>query len=518
MCSTARNASKTLTCSFVMSTHNQHFDHIIIGAGSAGCALAATLARAGRRVALLESGKRDDNNPAILDASRWAELVGTEYDYDYRIEAQPRGNSNIRHTRGRMLGGTSSINTIIAWRTPDYDLERWVAAGASGWDPATLRPTFERLFAQVHLEQATTTGNPFHDDLIAACAKVGLPLVDFSPEASVQDGVGYLYFNKRAAMRESASVAFLHPLSQWGDELTIFTESSAEKILLDQHKRAYGVRTDRDGMTLTCDQDVVVCCGAFESPKLLLCSGIGPQAQLAAHGIAVRHHLAAVGENLLDHPDSVIAWESIRPIPQTELNGMGMAVFQTTQPDGVRPDVMCHVGLHVFDAHPKAYGYPTAAQGFSFAPNVARARSRGTVRLNSADASQKPSIDFHYFSDPYDEQILVEGINLARRIVAQSPLREWVKRELFPGEAVQGDRAISAYTRQVAGTVYHPAGTCKMGSAEDESAVVDPQLRVRGIDNLRVADASIFPTMIGVNPNMTIMMIGLRCAELILGA
>ena len=489
------------------------FDHIVIGGGSAGCVVAARLARAGCCVALIEAGATDEGNIDALDAGRWQNLVGTEHDYDYRTEPQPRSNSTIRHTRGRILGGTGSINTIIAWRTPDYDLEQWVKLGATGWEPTAVTPTFEKLLDTVHLE-TSSLDNPFHHDLIQAAKKAGFPLIDFSPSSTVQAGVGYLYFNKKSNLRQSSSVAYLHPLDQWGDELTILTNTQAIRLLLDDNNRAIGVETDKG--TFTCSSDLVVACGAFDSPTLLMRSGIGPAAHLAEHNISVRHDLPGVGENLLDHPDSMIAWESNRPIPQTDLNAMGMAVFGKTEPGLLAPDMMCHIGTAVFDTYTTPQGYPTAEHGFSFSPNVARARSTGTVRLRSANPHDPPRIDIQYFTDRYDEFILVEGLKLARRIAAQSPLRDWVKRELFPGEGVTSDAELSAYGRQVAGTVYHPAGTCKMGAADDETAVVDPTLRVRGVENLRVADASIFPAMIGVNPNLTIMMIGERCAEFIL--
>ncbi len=489
------------------------FDHIVIGAGSAGCVAAATLAKAGRRVALIEAGGSDEGFLDALDAGRWKNLVGTQHDYDFKIEPQPHGNSSIRHTRGRILGGTSSINTIIAWRTPDYDLERWVELGADGWEPTTVAPVFERLFKQVHIEHASLQ-NRFHHDLIKAAEQAGLGLIDFSPKSTVQSGVGYLYFNKKGDLRQSASVAFLHPLHQWGDRLSVYTDTRALKILLDDNNRAVGVETDKGNFF--CDADLIVSCGAFLSPALLMRSGIGPAEHLCEHGISVKQDLPGVGENLLDHPDSMIAWETVRPIPQLDLNGMGMAVFGKTDPNLPVPDIMCHVGTAVFDTYTRPHGYPTADHGFSLAPNVARARSTGTVRLRSADPDARPLIDFRYFTDPYDEKIIVEGIKLSRRIAAESPLKDWIKRELFPGKEVQSDAEISAFARQVAGTVYHPAGTCKMGAADNGSAVVDPQLCVQGIDNLRVADASIFPSMIGVNPNITIMMIGMRCAEFIL--
>ncbi|MEM8858496.1 MAG: GMC family oxidoreductase [Chloroflexota bacterium] len=489
------------------------FDHIVVGAGSAGCVAAATLAKAGRRVALIETGGSDEGFIDALDAGRWKNLVGTEHDYDYHIEPQPKGNSTIRHTRGKILGGTSSINTIIAWRTPDYDLNQWVNLGAKGWEPEAINPLFERIFEQVHIETSSLE-NPFHHDLVAAAEKAGLDLLDFSPHSTVQNGIGYLYFNKKGRMRQSASVAFLHPLSQWGDELTVFTHTRAIKLLFDGD-RVVGVETDRG--SFYSDGDLILSAGAFASPTLLMLSGIGPADHLTSVGVQVHHDMVGVGENLLDHPDSMIAWEANRPIPAVDLNAMGMAVFGKTDSSLPVPDMMAHVGTAVFDTYTKPHGYPTAKNGFSFSPNVARARSVGTIRLQSAKPEIRPKIDFRYFTDPYDEFVLTEGIKLSRRIAAQSPLKDWIKRELFPGVKVQTDAEISAYARKVAGTVYHPAGTCKMGAPDDAAAVVDPQLRVRGIQNLRTADASIFPTMIGVNPNITIMMIGMKCADEILG-
>ncbi|MEM7336010.1 MAG: GMC family oxidoreductase [Chloroflexota bacterium] len=492
----------------------QQFDHIVIGAGSAGCIVAATLARAGRRVAIIEAGKSDEFNQDALDASRWKNLVGSEHDYDYQITHQPYGNSSIRHTRGRILGGTSSINTIIGWRTPDYDLHQWASAGAHDWSPEHVSPIFDKLLQTVHLETSPQTRNAFHHDMMAAAEKIGLSTVDFSPNSAVQPGIGYLYFNKKGKLRQSSSVAFLHPLSQWGETLTIFTQTQAYQLLLDNNNRVVGVETNRG--KLTCTSDLIVSCGAFDSPALLMRSGIGPADQLTALGIQVKHHVPGVGQNLLDHPDSMIAWETVKTIPQTDLNSMGTAVFYKTDPSLPAPDLMCHVGTAVFDTYTKPHGYPTAQHGFSLSPNVARARSQGSIRLRSADPNVPPEIDFQYFTDPYDAKILVEGLKLARRLVSQSPLNEWVKRELFPGLDVQDDETLSAYGRKVAGTVYHPAGTCKMGAEADETAVVSPTLKLHGIENLRIADASIFPTMIGVNPNLTIMMIGLRCAEFIL--
>jgi choline dehydrogenase-like flavoprotein len=210
-------------------------------------------------------------------------------------------------------------------------------------------------------------------------------------------------------------------------------------------------------------------------------------------------------------------WESTRPVPMMSRQGWEAALFARTDPDADEPDVMFHFGTSAFDLNTAQLGYPTAEQAFCLTPNVMRARSEGVVRLRSGDPSAPPLIDFRYFTDPdgYDDRVITEGVKLARAVAGQPALRPWVKRELAPGPDVRTDEEISEYARRTANTVYHPAGTCRMGAADDPGAVVDPQLRVRGIGRLRVADASVFPTMIGTNPCITCMMIGEKCADLV---
>ena len=235
-------------------------------------------------------------------------------------------------------------------------------------------------------------------------------------------------------------------------------------------------------------------------------------------GIPLRVELPGVGEHLLDHPEGVVVWESSRPIPGPIVQLWEVGVFART---GINPhplpDLMCHFGLMPFTWHTEPAGYPTAEWGFSLTPNVCRARSEGSVRLRSANPAEPPRIDFRYFTDPagYDERVMVEGVKTARRIAAQPALAEWIVRELAPGPAVQSDAEISAYVRATANTVYHPAGTCKMGDPSHPLTVVDPHLRVIGVAGLRVADASIFPSMTTVNPAMTVFMIGEKCAALV---
>ncbi len=492
-----------------------HFDYLVIGGGTAGAIVAARLAEdPSLSVCLVEAGYSDEGVPGILELRPWADLLRTQYDYDYTIEPQARGNSAIRHSRGRILGGCSSHNSAIAFRAPDSDFERWQASGATGWGPEGTRPYYERLFEQVNLEPSGS-GNLLVKAFIEAGQQAGFPLVSFQED--FQEAVGWFLLNKRGSKRDSSSVAYLHPLSAQPSNLTVLTLTPTHRILVDDSGRATGVDTAQG--TLTAEREIILCCGAFDSPKLLLLSGIGPADQLRALGIPVVVELPGVGENLIDHPEGVLLFESAQPVPRNTSQAYEAGLFARVDSDATWPDLMLHFGSETFDLNTKPLGYPTAQEAFSLTPNVTHARSQGVVRLRSADPSAPPLIDPRYFTDPegYDEHIMVAGLKLARELAAQPALKTWVKQELAPGPAVQSDREISEYVRRTGNTVYHPAGTCRMGAAEDPLAVVDPTLRVRGVSNLRVADASIFPSMTGVNPCITCMMIGEKCADLLRG-
>jgi choline oxidase len=263
---------------------------------------------------------------------------------------------------------------------------------------------------------------------------------------------------------------------------------------------------------------VILCCGAIDTPKLLLLSGIGPAAHLQELGIPLQAERPGVGENLLDHPEGIVLYQATLPVPATTTQAWEAGLFACVESANGEPDVMVHFGTVVADIYTKQYGFPTATNGFSLTPNVMRARSVGQLRLRTAEPTAAPRLDFRYFCDPegYDERLVVAGIQLVRRLVDQPALRPWVERELAPGQAIQSIADLSAYARRTSNSVQHPAGTCKMGSPNDPLAVVDPQLRVLGVQALRIADASVFPTLPSVNPNLTCMMIGERCADLVL--
>lgn len=493
----------------------QTFAYIVVGGGTAGAVVAARLAeQSGERVALFEAGPNDERQARVLQLRNWPNLLETDLDFDYTIEPQPFGNSKIRHARGRVLGGCSSHNSAIAFLTPEYDLHIWEQMGAQGWSPDEVRPFNERLLQKVALETAPPV-NQLGVEMIAAANQFGFPTLNFN-QGEVRRGIGWFQLNKKGEIRQSSSVAYLHPLSQWGDRLTIFTNTFVSRILFDQNCRAIGVQTP-DGPVYA-EREIILACGAFDSPKLLMLSGIGPADHLRLFNIHVIADLPGVGENLLDHPESVIYWEASRDVPTETTQFWEIGLFECLEDPHGWPDLMYHFGPQAFDMQTVAYGFPTSRNAFSLTPNVARARSQGTVKLRSADAAAPPLIDFRYFTDPdgYDARILTEGIKLARRLVHETDLRHWVKQEMVPGPICQSDAALSDYARQVHNTVYHPAGTCRMGDPTDPLTVVDPQLRVKGVSGLRVADASIFPTMIGVNPALTVFMIGERCADFIL--
>jgi choline oxidase len=491
------------------------YDYVVVGGGTAGSVIAARLAEnPAVSVCLIEAGASDEGNQEVLSLKNWPNLLGTALDYDYRIEEQARGNSLIRHSRGRVLGGCSSHNSCIAFRPPHYDMDRWRQLGCEGWSASETQPYFERVFEQVSIDK-TPTIHPLSQAFMEAARQAGFEHLAFNIDGELREGVGIFHLNARNGIRQSSAQAYIHPMLSSARNLTILTNTVANKIVMDERNVAYAIETDT--AVIEASREIVICCGAFDTPKLLMLSGIGPRHHLDETGIPLKVELAGVGEHLLDHPEGVIIWEANQPVSDETTQYWEVGLFSKVSPHSPVPDLMFHFGLVPFDWNTVARGYPTARYGFSMTPNVPRAKSEGVVRLRSSNPKDAPRIDFRYFTDPggYDEMILLAGMKLARDIARQPALQRWISRELAPGSHVQDDQELAEYARRTSNTVYHPAGTCRMGARNDPLAVVDPQLHVKGVHRLRVADASIFPTMISVNPCITCMMIGEKCAGLL---
>ncbi|MBA0054246.1 oxidoreductase [Streptomyces sp. AJS327] len=500
------------------------YDYVIVGGGTAGSVIASRLTEdPDVRVALIEGGPSDIDRPEVLTLRRWLGLLGGELDYEYPTTEQPRGNSHILHSRAKVLGGCSSHNTLISFKPLPSDWDEWESNGAAGWGAAAMEPYFGKLRNNV-VRVAKKDQNAIASDWIEATREaLGVPEVVGFNDRPFEEGVGFfdLAYHPEDNKRSSASVAYLHPHMEAGDRpnLDILLETWAFRLELDG-TRATGVHvrgTDGVERLIRADREVLVCAGAVDTPRLLLHSGIGPATDLEALGIPVVADLPGVGENLLDHPESVVVWETHGPLPGNSAMDSDAGLFVKRDPEHQGPDLMFHFYQIPFTDHPERLGYERPEHGVSMTPNIPKSRARGRLYLTSADPEVKPALDFRYFEDEddYDGRTLVDGVKLARRVAEAQPFASWLKREVFPGPEVTDDAEISELVRKAANTVYHPAGTCRMGAKDDELAVVDPELKIRGLQGIRIADASVFPTMPAVNPMIGVLMTGEKAVDLI---
>ncbi|WOF24033.1 GMC family oxidoreductase [Microbacterium betulae] len=496
-------------------------DYLVLGGGTAGCIVAARLSEdPDASVGLVEAGPTDADEPRANSIRRWAEMLEGEYDLDYRSVPNERGNSSIRQARMRIMGGCSTANTMIAWRPLRGDMDQWVALGADGWDYDTVSSCYDRILAPV-TPIPPEDRNPYLQDVIdSATAALGVPVRETWNDAEVRNGAGYfeIGYDPLTNQRSSASYAYIRSGADRRPNLHITLGGLVERLIVEDG-RAVGaaVRTAEGVRQLRARREVVVSCGAIDSPALLMRSGIGPRAVLAAAGVDALVDLPGVGENLQDHAEGLLVWEARSERSAISATGWDAGYVVTVDDDASVPDVSTHIPLETWGVHAEREGTALPANTVSLVPNVAKPRSRGRVWITSPSADDAPSIDYRSFTDPdgRDERMLVAGARLARRVAQREPFASHLVREVFPGPEAQSDEELSAALRATHQTVYHVSCTCRMGADDDPAAVLDARLRVRGVDGLRVVDASSFPTLSALNPVGLIMSVAERAVDLI---
>jgi choline oxidase len=476
-------------------------DYLIIGGGSSGCILAKRLAgRENGSVILLEAGLSDEGDPSAMDLKRLDEQTA-DHDWGFKAKTLKGGSAFLNYARARMLGGCANHNDCAFIRPPDCDFDLWESLGATGWGAANMQQMWERVRAQVNVENCTL--NPFSAAFIAAGEELGLKRRDFSRE--ILAGVGPFPLNAEGRMRRSSSVAYLHPLSALPKNLEVWTETMAYRVLFEG-RVAIGAETSRGTIKA---RHVILACGSIQTPQLLMVSGIGPAQQLASHGIPIIYDNRHVGQHLKDHVAAPVVWSTRQPVGEWHICPFEATMMLQLDANEPAPDILFHFGLRVREKYAEGARFPHVGDAVKASPNVTRARSEGEILLTGPSMQDKPRVNLNYFSDPYDLPKLLQAMKFTRQLIETESLSGFLKDELYPGAAVQTDREWEDYVRDVCETVYHPCGTARIGD------VVDHELRVRGVKNLYVVDASVFPSMITVNINAAVMVTAEKAATLI---
>jgi choline dehydrogenase len=524
------------------------YDYIVVGGGSGGCVVTRRLVDAGKRVLLLEAGPAD-NTQFIHMPATFVRVIGTQRTWVYESVAQAHANGRTMYVpQGKTLGGGSSVNAMVYIRGQHQDYDGWAAQGCAGWDWQSVLPYFRKAESNQILSgplhgadgplsvSETRYRHPLSAAFVRAAQEIGLPHnADFN--GAHQAGVGFYQTTTHNGARASTAVTYLNPVRN-NPRLTVEVGALVQKVQIVRGRATGVVWLDASGQQrqALAQHEVVLAAGALATPKLLMLSGVGPGAQLQKFGIAVQRDLPGVGQNFQDHLEVSVYGECKDPISlagndqglralahglQWKLTRTGLLTSNVVESGGFvdtsgagRPDVQFHVlPVLVGDVDRE----PLAGHSISVNPCFLRPESRGQVTLASPDAADGAHFDGAFLSKQADVETLKRGLRLARKILRAPSLARLVKQELAPAAQPElDDDALEAYVRSRAKTVYHPAGTCRMGTASQADVVVTPDLRVRGIDGLRVCDASVMPTLVSGNTNAPVVMIAERCAEFLL--